>query len=86
MSDIQAGNTTFRGRSDIEMAQVIADNKDWRFVGDQVADTSGRVVSTTIEELAHKAKSLGWFNDKGVQWTNVPHDGVAAADAIRAAR
>lgn len=85
MEHIQAGNTTFRGRSGTEFARIIAANKDWRFVGDQVVDGRGSVVAPTIEEFALKAENLGWFTDKGVHWTLIPDSGDAAAEAIRAA-
>jgi hypothetical protein len=85
MEHIQAGNTTFRGRSGTEYARIIAANKSWRFVGDQVVDDRGTPVSTTIEALADTAARLGWYDDAAVHWTLIPDAGIEAADAVRAA-
>ncbi len=84
-ADIQAGVTTFVGRSHTEIARLIARNNHWRMDGDQIVDLEGMVVTETIEELARKALALGWFDPSGaaINWHYFSGTKHTNADTIR---
>ena len=66
-AEIQVGATTFVGRSHTEIARLIACDHGWKLHGDQIIDQNEVVVTDTLEELARKALSLGWFDPTGAE-------------------
>ena len=82
---IQVGATTFVGRSHTEIARLIAFDHGWKLRGDQLIDENEVVIADTLEELARKALSLGWFDPTGVgiNWHRFGSTKARNADTIR---
>jgi hypothetical protein len=82
---IQVGETTFAGRSHTEIARLIAFDHGWKLRGDQIIDQSEVVVTNTLEELARRALSLGWFDPTGagINWHHFGSTKASNADTIR---
>jgi hypothetical protein len=84
-AEIQVGATTLVGRSHTEIAQLIAFDHGWKLRGDQLIDENEVVIADTLEELARKALSLGWFDPTGVgiNWHRFGGTKACNADTIR---
>jgi hypothetical protein len=83
--EIQVGATTFAGRSHTEIARLIAFDHGWKLYGDQVSDQTEVIVTDTLEELAGRALSLGWFEPSGagINWHHFGSTKASNADTIR---
>jgi hypothetical protein len=84
-AEIQFGATTFAGRSHTEIARLIAFDHGWKLHGDQIIDQSEVIVTDTLEELARRALSLGWFDPTGagINWHHFGSTKASNADTIR---
>jgi hypothetical protein len=69
-AEIQIVVTTFVGRSHTEIARLIAFDHRWKLHGDQIIDENEVVIADTLEDLARKALSPGWFDPTaaGINW------------------
>jgi hypothetical protein len=86
--EIQVGVTTFVGRSHTEIARLIAFDHGWKLYGDQIIDENEVVIADTLEELARRALSLGWFDPTGagINWHHFGGTKASNADTIRQTR
>lgn len=84
-AEIQAGVTTFVGRSHTEIARLIAFDHGWKLHGDKIIDEKEEVIANTLEELARKALALNWFDHTGagINWHYFGGTKEFNADTVR---
>jgi hypothetical protein len=84
-AEIQVGVTAFVGRSHTEIARLIAFDHGWKLRGDQIIDENEVVIADTLEDLARRALSLGWFDPTGVgiNWHHFGGTKASNGDTIR---